>query len=281
MWWTLLSMAACTFSLPQEPEEEEVWELVFEDEFDGRVDARPSAENWTFDIGNGPEGLPGWGNGEIQYYTDRADNIGLTGDGFLRITAKREQLEGFGWTSARIKSKDLVEIEYGRIEARIKAPIERGIWPAFWMLGNDIDEVGWPVCGEIDIMEIFGDDRIGVALHGPGYSGGNPVFRTFGGAEEGFEDEFHVYSVIWDPDHIAWTIDGELVGTASRDDTPANTPWVFDHPFYLLLNVAVGGAVPPPTADTPNNNDVLINWVRMYKRADPVGTDPLIDTGAL
>ncbi|MBX2800163.1 MAG: glycoside hydrolase family 16 protein [Myxococcales bacterium] len=274
----LLGASACTFSLPQE-NDDPVWELVWEDEFRGEVGASPDPDNWTFEIGNGGPDLPGWGNQEIQYYTDRPDNASLDGDGFLRIVAQQENFEDFEWTSARMTSKALQEFQYGRIEIRALAPTEPGIWPALWMLGADIDENPWPLCGEIDIMEVFGDRSVGVNVHGPGYSGGNPVGAEYDGVGDDFASDFHTYEIVWDPDHITWLIDGNLVRTVSPADLPPFTPWVFDHPFFLILNVAVGGLGPGPvTPDTPQSNLLAVDYVRVYERAEPL-VDPAAPSG--
>ena len=266
----LLIVSGCRFSLPQEVEEEAAWELVWEDDFDQNPDDGPDSANWTYDLGNGPEGLEGWGNNEIQYYQE--ENAQLNGSGFLVITAKRDtSVEGFEWTSARLKSQELQNFQYGRIEIRARTPVERGIWPALWMLGNDIDEVGWPFCGEIDIMEVFGQRAIGVALHGPGYDGQNAFSEEYDPPEDqDFAEDFHVFQLIWDPEHIVWTIDGNQVATASTGDV-FPFPWVFDHPFFFILNVAVGGnTVNPPNATTPINNELLVDWIRVYQRPTPL-----------
>lgn len=266
-------MGACTFSIPAEIERPGL-ELVWEDNFQGAEGSAPDPDSWTYDLGAG-----GWGNNELQHYTDRPENVDLNGDGFLRITALREEFEGAPFTSARLKSKGLQEFQYGRIDIRARAPQERGVWPALWMLGNDIDEVEWPLCGEIDIMEIFGQRSIGVAAHGPGYSGGSALGFPYTEADDNFANEFHIYSVIWDPEHITWMIDESIVAAINPSDLPDFTPWVFDHPFYFLLNVAVGGnTVQTPNASTPDVNRLVVDYIRVYERVPPL-FDPAAPVG--
>lgn len=266
-----LLLAACT---PEpDPLTEERWEMVWNDEFQG--EGAPNPDNWVHDIGTGENG---WGNNELQYYTDRADNVRLNGDGFLIITGKREAFEGQPWTSARLKTQGTFDFLYGRVEARIKLPVGTGLWPAFWMLGSNIDEVSWPTCGEIDIMENFGRTatEIDGTIHGPGFSAGN----AFGGPYEFPEGQditgFHVYRVDWDPEHIAWYVNDELYFTAH----PGNVvgPWVLDTPMFLLLNLAIGGnPVEDPDETTPDTNEMVVDWVRVYQRKAPL-PDPDVIT---
>ncbi|MEL6347561.1 MAG: glycoside hydrolase family 16 protein [Myxococcota bacterium] len=248
--------------------EGERWELVWNDEFNGAADTLPNAANWDYDIGTGDNG---WGNNELQYYTNSVDNVSMNGDGFLAITGKREVIEDSQWTSARIVTQDKFEFLYGRVEARIKLPFGTGLWPAFWMLGYDIDDISWPFCGEIDVMENFARSatEISGTIHGPGYSAGD----AFGAEYEFPEGEdvtgFHVYRVDWDPEHIAWYVDDVLYHTAHPGDV--NGGWVFDHPFFLLLNLAIGGnPVEAPDESTPDSNEMLVDWVRVYQRVDPI-----------
>ena len=259
---------ACTTDPADDPITGDRWELIFEDEFKGEAGSPPSADNWTFETGTGANG---WGNNELQYYTDRPDNAQLNGDGFLIITARREELEESDWTSARIITKDKFEFTYGRVEANIKLPLGKGLWPAFWMLGGNIDELSWPTCGEIDVMENFAysADEVSGTIHGPGYSGGG----AFGGEYTFPEGEditgFHTYRIDWDPEHIAWYVDGNLYHTAHPGDVTGT--WVMDHPFFLLLNLAVGGnPVENPDESTPDANEMVVNWVRVYERRAPI-----------
>jgi beta-glucanase (GH16 family) len=246
------------------------WTLSWSDEFEGPAGAPVDATRWTFDVGGG-----GWGNRELESYTDRPKNARLDGDGALVIDVLREEHTGpdgiaRDYTSARLKTQGLFAQTYGRFEARLKLPRGRGIWPAFWMLGTDITSAGWPACGEIDIMEHLGHEPA-VAysnVHGPGYSGagglGNSL-RLPGG--QGFGDGFHVFSVEWEPNVLRFFVDGQLYHTRTPAHLPAGSRWVFDHPFFLILNVAVGGDWPgPPDAATVFPQQMLVDYVRVYRR---------------
>jgi beta-glucanase (GH16 family) len=258
----LLFFTACgSLNLAPEPaviEVPEGWALTWSDEFDGR---KIDTSNWTYDLGGG-----GWGNGEMQTYTDSANNARVE-DGMLVITAQKETLEsgGFNFTSARLKTQGLQTFQYGRIEARIKVPPGAGLWPAFWMLGENFPVVGWPDCGEIDIMEYVGrePDLIIGTLHGPGYSGALGLSQwnrqTFDIA-----DDFHTYAIEWDENQISWFFDGEKYSTFTREDV-GNRPWVFDQPFFIILNVAVGGTLGGiVAADTEFPAQYLIDYVRVF-----------------
>ena len=271
---TAVLLASC--GAEEDPITGERWDLVWEDEFKGSAGSPPNPDFWTFDLGNGKGG---WGNAELQYYTDRPENVALDGDGFLRIVARREAYEGSDWTSARIKTQGLFTTSYGRIEARILLPAGTGLWPAFWMLGSDIEELGWPLCGEIDIMEAKGrlPDESSGAIHGPGYSGGGAHFGTRAFPDgQSIDSDFHVYRIDWDPEHITWYVDDQLLFTAHPGDVTG--PWVLDHDFFLILNVAVGGIFDgPPDATTPDVNTMAVDWVRVYERKVPF-VDPDVVT---
>lgn len=260
--------------------------LTFEDEFDGAEGSLPDLSIWQFDLGTGPNG-DGWGNGELQFYTGRPDNVSLDGSGNLRIVARRETFGSGEFTSARLRTQDNFEQRYGRFEARIQVPGGQGIWPAFWMLGNDFpdaestpDEIrrgAWPRAGEIDVMEVRGQDPEVVAgsIHGPGYSGGEAITESFALEEGGFDEDFHVFAIEWDPGRIAWFVDGELYQIATTAQVRTQVPlpgatqpeWVFDHPFFLLLNVAVGGSfVGDPDDTTSFPATMLVDYVRVYRR---------------
>lgn len=246
------------------------WTLSWSDEFDGPAGARVDANRWTFDLGGG-----GWGNQELETYTDRPENARLRGDGVLVIDVLRERHVGADgiardYTSARLKTQGVFSQAYGRFEARLKLPRGRGIWPAFWMLGADITSAGWPACGEIDIMENVGHEP-GVArgtLHGPGYSGADSIGADFVlPAGRRFADDFHVFAVEWEPDVVRFFVDGTLYQTRTPADLPSGSRWVFDHPFFLLVNVAVGGHWPgPPDATTVFPQQMLVDYVRVYRR---------------
>ncbi len=238
--------------------------LIWQDEFDGPAGQSPDAAKWVYDVGNGDNG---WGNNQLEYDTNLPANVSLDGLGNLAITARAQSYEGFDYTSARIKTKGLFARERGRFEARIKLPVGQGMWPAFWMLGNDIDSVGWPTCGEIDIMEYRGQEpRVLVGtIHGPGYSGSNPLTRTYTLGDGGLNTAFHVYAIEWTSTSIQWFIDGQLYSTYGPGDLPPGTRWVFDHPFFLLLNLAVGGNwVGSPDATTVFPQTMLVDYVRVY-----------------
>ena len=246
--------------------------LVFRDEFDGPAGSSVDATKWTPEIGGG-----GWGNKELQSYTNSADNIFLDGSGSLVIKAVRLDPPytlscWYGpcqYTSGRIITKGKFDFKYGRIEARIKIPKGQGIWPAFWLLGSDIDTVGWPRCGEIDVMENIGREPsiIHGTIHGPGYSGQNGIGAPYSLPNAGkFSDDYHVYSVEWSRGKIRWLVDGRSYQTLTPKDLPKDSEWVFDHPFFLLLNVAVGGGWPgDPDRTTSFPQTMLVDYVRVYR----------------
>ena len=246
-----------------------VWKLVWNDEFDGPNGAAVDSNKWSFDIGG-----KGWGNNELETYTRRAANADLEG-GMLVITALKETFTGpdnitRNYTSARLLTRNKFSQAYGRFEARIKIPSGQGIWPAFWMLGNNIDTVHWPNCGEIDIMENIGREPSIVhgTFHGPGYSGGNGIGATYtlrGGQR--FSDDFHTFAVEWEPKVMRFYVDGLLYRTRTPADLPSGTSWVFDHPFFIILNVAVGGGWPGnPDATTVFPQQMLVDYVRVYSK---------------
>ena len=234
-------------------------QLVWADEFDGSAGQPPDPSRWTFDIGTD------WGNRQLEFDTDRAENVSLDGNGHLAITARRESFRGSPFTSGRIKTLGRFEHRFGRFEARIDLPSGRGVWPAFWLLGADFPTVGWPQCGEIDVMEFRGQEPsvIHGSLHGPGYSGGGAVTSSYTLDNARFDTDFHVYAVEWTSDGIKWFVDDVLYQSVRRDETPG--AWVFDHPFFVLLNVAVGGNfVGSPAPDTTFPQTMLVDWVRVY-----------------
>lgn len=234
--------------------------LVMSEEFN--VDGAPDPAMWSYNIGTGANG---WGNNELQYYTDRPQNIKVE-NGMLKITAISEQYMGSGYTSARIISKGKFEKKYGRIEARIKMPLGQGIWPAFWMLGSNSDTVTWPACGEIDIMEYLGNNPIRMfgTVHGPGYSGGESISKQFILSNSRFDTEFHIFGIEWDEDNINFYVDDFLYHSLKPKDVPGD--WVFNESFYLILNVAVGGNLPGiPNSQTSFPQSMLVDYVRVYE----------------
>lgn len=239
------------------------YQLVWEDNFDGTAGQVINASNWNFDIGTD------WGNAQLEYDTDRPENASLDGNGNLAITARREAFGGQPFTSARITTKDKFEQMHGRFEARIKMPYGPGIWPAFWMLGSNIDEVSWPQCGEIDIMEYRGQEPsiIHGSLHGPGYSGGSPVTKSFSFPNDRFDKEFHIFAIEWGEDFITYFVDDTPYLHIEPED--ADGEWVFNQDFYIILNVAVGGNyVGFPTDDTQFPQTMLVDYVKVYKEVN-------------
>ena len=235
------------------------WELVWQDEFN--TPGAPDAAKWTYDIGNGPNN-DGWGNAELQSYTNRAENI-VIADGKLKITAIKN---GNAFTSARIKTQGLFEQGYGRIEASIKLPYGPGIWPAFWMIGNDVNTKGWPQCGEIDIMEGRGQEPniIHGTVHGPGYSAGAAITASYGLQNARFDTDYHLFAVEWTENCIDFYVDDVLYSRITPEKVTGN--WVYDHPFFIILNVAVGGNyVGWPKTSTPFPQTMYVDYVKVYK----------------
>lgn len=240
------------------------WVLTWSDEFDGAAGAPPDSSRWRYDIGTD------WGNAQLEYDTDRTENVSLDGSGHLAITAIEESYLGRDYTSGRINTRDFFAQRAGRFEARIRLPAGRGIWPAFWLLGANFQDVGWPACGEIDIMEFRGQELSTThgSLHGPGYSGGNALTSRYnlpGGAT--FDQGFHVFAVEWNDDQITWLVDDTRFLSIRTVDLPSSGQWVFRHPFFIILNVAVGGNfVGAPDATTTFPQTMLVDWVRVYRR---------------
>jgi len=239
------------------------FQLIFRDEFDGPSGTLPDATKWVFETGGG-----GFGNNELEHYTARPENASLDGQGKLVITARAESFMGSKYTSARLKTAGKFEHAYGRYEARLRIPTGRGIWPAFWMLGADIGTTGWPACGEIDIMENIGSEPTLVhgTLHGPGYSGGNSIGKSVELPDKArFTDDFHEFAVEWEVDVVRWYMDGKLYQTRTPKDLPGK--WVYDHPHFLLLNLAVGGQWPGnPDGTTVFPQQLTVDYVRVYER---------------
>jgi beta-glucanase (GH16 family) len=239
------------------------WVLTWSDEFEGSLGALPDTSKWSFDIGTG---IGGWGNQELQYYTNRPENISTDGNGNLVITVLNQPFGGSPFTSSRIKTKSRFDQAYGRFEARLKTPYGPGLWPAFWLLGSNVDQVSWPNCGEIDIMELRGQEPhvIQGSIHGPGYSGGNSISKRFTLSNNRFDLDFHVFAIEWSEQKIDFFVDDFLYQRIERADVPGE--WVYDHPFFILLNVAVGGNyVGFPTAQTPFPQKMVVDYVRVYQ----------------
>ena len=251
----LLAGSGCQPLIPQR----DGWQLIWHDEFDGEA---LDPQNWTYDIGG-----DGWGNSELEYYTNRPENVRVA-DGNLVIEARAEKYGGRQYTSARLKSQYRQAWQYGRIEARIKIPRGQGIWPAFWLLGDNIDQVGWPACGEIDVMEVVGKEPATVygTMHGP-INGAHIGLGDAHSLPNGqLADEYHLYAIEWEADQIRWYLDdiNYFTGTAAE----FGGDWVFDHPHFLLLNIAVGGNWPgSPNRTTLFPQQMLVDYVRVYQRA--------------
>ena len=270
------SPAAPTPTRPTPTSDPASWPLAWSDEFDGPAGSPPDPATWGFDLGDGSTvGLVGWGNNERQTYTDSPDNVALDGDGNLLLTVRRaegSQSCYYGpceYTSARVLTLGRQDFQYGRLEVRFRVPDGFGLWPAIWLLGTNIDEVSWPASGEIDMMEFVGrrPNEILGTIHGPGYSGSSGYSQTLDLGAPVFDD-FHIAAVEWWPGHIAWFLDGEQYHEASPADVAPNE-WAFDHPFYLLLNVAVGGNLGGPVSDRlALPASMAIDYVRLYREEE-------------
>ena len=245
------------------------WKLVWSDEFSGPKGSLVDPKKWSAQVGGS-----GWGNRELQYYTDRPTNA-FQSDGLLNIVVLKEDFTGKDgvtreYTSARLTTKQIFTLAYGRFEASMKLPRGQGIWPAFWMLGDDISKVGWPRCGEIDIMENIGKEPSIVhgTIHGPGYSGGQGISSSYSLKQnQPFADAFHKFAVEWEPNVIRFYADDVLYKTLTPADLPEGKTWVYNHPHFLLLNVAVGGNWPGnPDATTVFPQVMLVDYVRVYSR---------------
>ena len=234
--------------------------LVMQDEFD--INGAPNSAIWNYNIGTGDNG---WGNNELEYYTDSSENIKVV-DGMLQITAKKETFMGSQYTSARILTKGLFEQKQGRFEARIKMPYGKGMWPAFWLLGANSDEVVWPQCGEIDIMEYKGQEPTIThgTVHGPGYSGANAITKSYDLINDRFDTDFHIFGIEWGEKYINFYVDDVLYNQITPDKVTGE--WVYDHPFYIILNLAVGGNyVGSPNSATPFPQTMYVDYVRVYQ----------------
>jgi beta-glucanase (GH16 family) len=245
------------------------WKLIWSDEFDSANGSAPDSSKWVLETGGN-----GWGNNELEYYTTRTQNSQITG-GNLVITALREDYTGTDgvsrqYTSARMKTAGKFAQKYGRFEARIKIPRGQGIWPAFWLLGDNCGQLPWPQCGEIDIMENIGSTPSTVygTIHGPGYSGSGGLSSSYTlPNQQLFADDFHTMSIEWEPNVIRFYVDGNLYKTRTPSDLPPGTKWVYDHPFFILLNVAVGGNWPGnPDGTTQFPQTMLVDYVRVYAK---------------
>ncbi len=254
------------------------WKIVWQDEFNSiPADSLPDATKWNI-----REGGDGWGNQEKEFYTKRKKNVSIdsvNGVGCLKLTVRAESYSGSGWTSGRIDSKGKYEPQYGLIIARIKLPYGTGLWPAFWMLGANIDSKTWPQCGEVDIMEYKGQEPslIHGTIHGPGYYGGGGITQSYGFIDMRFDNDYHTFAIVWTENGIDFYVDatvengslsgGTLYRRITSDDVSGKGEWVFNHSFYLLLNVAVGGNYVGlvPNANTLLPQTMYVDYVRVYE----------------
>ena len=242
------------------------WQLTWSDEFNGADGSPVDPKKWTVITGG-----DGFGNNELEYYTERATNVRQEG-GNLVLEARPEAYKGTDgvsrdYTSGRLETRGKFDQAYGRFEARMKLPYGKGIWPAFWMLGNDIAQ-GWPKAGEIDILETIGEhQRVYGTLHGPGYSGAHGLQgKTDLPTGQAVDTAFHVYAVEWSPNEIKFFVDDQLFATHTPQELPAGAAWVFQHNFFVLFDLAVGGYWPGnPDSSTVFPQKMLVDYVRVYK----------------
>ncbi len=257
----LIALVAASTACAKHPTKPS-WKLVWQDEFTGLAGQSPDSAKWTYDIGTD------WGNGQLEYDTSRPENVSLDGTGNLAITARSESYLGREYTSGRINTRGRCERAGGRFEARMRMPRGQGLWPAFWLLGADFGTAGWPACGEIDIMEYRGQEPslLHGALHGPSYSGGSAVTRSYTVPGTTLDSAFHVYAVEWTSSKITWFFDDQVYFTVTPSSLPGGARWVFDHPFFIILDLAVGGGfVGPPDASTTFPQQLLVDYVRVYR----------------
>jgi beta-glucanase (GH16 family) len=268
---TMLLASSCGGQTPSTttPPATPSYQLVWSDEFSGPDGSAPDETKWAIQTGGG-----GWGNNELESYTARPENVQVSG-GNLVIAAVKEDYTGADgiarhYTSARLQTKGLFSQSYGRFEARIKIPKGQGMWPAFWMLGNNIDTVPWPGCGENDIMENIGKEPsiVYASLHAGGYTGGEVSAPYTLPNAQSFGDDFHIFATEWELQVIRFYVDGNLLATYTPASTPSGSAWPFDgQPFFMLLNLAVGGDWPgSPDGTTQFPQQMLVDYVRVYQK---------------
>lgn len=233
-------------------------QVILSEDFAWAAGDGPDPQLWSAELGGG-----GWGCEQLQMYTFDRSNVAITSQGHLAIIARRSPDGTI--TSARLITKNRFAVKYGLIEARIKVPGGRGTWPAFWMLGSDIDEIGWPACGEIDVMEHVGSDPCTVhgTVHAPGYAGLGGGLGAAHRAECDLSDDFHVDGVDWDAGQVTWLLDGRPYHRMTPRGAPGSV-WPFRHPFFLVVNLAVGDAWPGNDTKTPElPATLLVDWIRV------------------
>jgi uncharacterized protein (TIGR03437 family) len=289
---TVIAIAFAALLAASSAPAQTAWQLVWSDEFNGTAGSPPDATKWNYDLGGG-----GWGNNEAETYTNSSSNVFQDGKGNLVIRAIRDSSGNY--TSARLQtggpgaSTQTADgkWQYGWIEARIKIPFGQGVWPAFWMLGEDIATVSWPTSGEVDVMENFGTFNNNASVnngtaHGPGYSGGNGLTAAYTlPLGETVYDDYHVYALQWSQDSLQWYVDGTLYHTVTPASLPGGDQWVYNAPFFILLNLAIGGpgtflGTPSPNAPFANQ-DMLVDYVRVYQPVSTTATTPVITPGSV
>ncbi len=255
---------------PSEPTPTDPSPFSFRDDFSGPGGAAPNSKVWTVDIGNAE--FDGWGNSELQYYTDSADNLALDGNGNLAITARPTPAgtdapcwtgDDCPFTSGRINSMGTVTLDTGHAEARMKVPAGLGLWPAFWMLGGSPD--AWPDDGEIDVAEIIGSELgiVNGTVHGPGYSDDGGITGEYDSKVD-LSAEFHTYAVDKSADSVTWSLDGTPYFEIHQEDLPSGATWVFDRPFHVLFDLAVGGTMSGnPDSSTVFPATLLVDYVSL------------------
>lgn len=242
------------------------WKLVWSDEFDGAAGTPPNPSKWSPSTGG-----EGWGNQQLDYDTNN-QNAYQDGQGNLVLEARKGNPQGYQcwygscqYTSAQISTEGHFSFTYGRIEARMKLPYGKGIWSAFWLLGNNCSTVGWPTCGEVDIMENVSTypNTVYGTVHGPGYSSG-----TYQLQHGKYADDFHIFTLQWDPNHLYFMVDGITYHTVSRASFSKASDWVYNHPFYIVLNLPIGGVWPgSPNASTVFPQKLVVSYVHVYTYA--------------
>ena len=277
----LLPLTACgsggsSISTAPTPTSTQTYKLVWADEFNGAANSTPASTDWNFETGNGPSG-----NQEIEWYCPPGNNTSPCstanpnlyedGQGHLVINATKT---ANGWTSARLNTQDKHTWTYGRVEARIKLPVGAGFWPAFWLLGNNISTVSWPQCGEQDIIEWvqkYGPTTTSSTVHGPGYSGAGGITAQFTFPSGGRIDDaaFHTYGMTWSPNKMEFYRDDptQPYFTVTPSNLPAGAAWVFDKPFFIVLNFAIGngGFAGVTDSTTPASGQMLVDYVHVYQ----------------
>ncbi len=265
------------------------WRLVWSDEFNGAANTPPDPTKWNYDLGGG-----GWGNYEQEVYTNSTNNAFQDGKGHLVIRAIKDASGNF--TSARLRTgqtgpTDTANLswQYGKVEARIKLPFGAGVWPAFWMLGSNISTVSWPTCGEMDILENFGgnvDDAstVHATIHGPNFADTGVGAAYHLPRQQKFTDDFHLFSVEWSQNSINFFVDGTSYESLTPPSLPSGGQWVFNHPFFIILNLAIGGPTTflgTPNANTPFPQDLVIDYVRVYQATTISNATPAITPGGI